>query len=245
MSGLDDHIARHMGGGSSLAVVLAVALALGLRHATDPDHLAAVSTLMATDPETGRRRALRLGLSWGLGHATTLLLFGLPIVLFRGYLPEALQHGAEFLVGLIIAALGVRLLARWRTGAFHVHEHRHGATRHRHLHAHRHDVAHGHAHEPERRLGRTARQAYAIGTVHGIGGSAGLGVLLLAAIPDHVEATAALVIFAGAAALSMALLSSAFGYVLTRGRALAMTPALGVASLAFGALYALGAVGAA
>src|SRR4051794_32244231 len=153
MSGLDDRIAHLMGGGGSLAVVLAVALALGLRHATDPDHLAAVSTLMATDPDTGRRRALRLGLSWGLGHATTLLLCGLPIVLFRGYLPEGARRAAEFLVGLIIAALAVRLLARWRVGAFHIHEHRHGTTRHRHLHPHRHDDGHGHAHEPERRLG--------------------------------------------------------------------------------------------
>jgi ABC-type nickel/cobalt efflux system permease component RcnA len=245
MSGLDDRIAHLIGGGSSLAVILAVALALGLRHATDPDHLAAVSTLIATDPENGRRRSLRLGLSWGLGHATTLLLFGLPIVVFRSHLPKPLQHAAELLVGLVISALAVRLLLRWRAGAFHVHEHRHGATRHRHLHPHRDDRDHGHAHQPERRLGRTARQAYAIGVVHGIGGSAGIGVLLLAAIPDHVEATAALVVFAGAAALSMALLSSMFGYVLTRGRALALTPALGVVSLLFGAWYALAAMGAA
>ena len=247
MSGLDDRIAHLMGGGASLAVVLAVALVLGLRHATDPDHLAAVSTLIATDPETGRRRALRLGLSWGLGHATTLLLLGLPIVLFRGYLAKPLQQLAELLVGAMIVALAVRLLIRWRAGAFHVHEHRHGPVRHRHLHTHRHDHAHAHTHEPERELGRTSRQAYAIGIVHGIGGSAGLGVLLLAAIPDHAEATAALAVFAGAAALSMALLSSAFGYALARGpargRLLALTPAMGVVSLVFGAWYALGAVG--
>jgi ABC-type nickel/cobalt efflux system permease component RcnA len=249
MPGLDDRIAHLMGGGASLAVVLAVALALGLRHATDPDHLAAVSTLIATDPATGRRQALRLGLSWGMGHATTLLLFGLPIVLFRSYLPEPLQQLAELLVGVMIVALAVRLLIRWRAGAFHVHEHRHGPTRHRHLHAHRddHGHSHAHAHEPERQLGRTSRQAYAIGIVHGIGGSAGLGVLLLTAIPDHAEATAALAVFAGTAALSMALLSSAFGYALARGpargRVLALAPAMGVVSLVFGAWYALAAVG--
>jgi ABC-type nickel/cobalt efflux system permease component RcnA len=255
MTGLDERLADLVGAGSSLAVVLAVALALGLRHATDPDHLAAVSTLMATEPDSGRRKAVRLGLAWGLGHATTLMAFGLPIVLFRGYLPSAAQHAAELLVGLMIAALAVRLLARWRAGAFHVHEHRHGSTRHRHLHPHKPSttlrkgsdpfLSHVHAHEPEKRLGRTSRQAYGIGVVHGIGGSAGIGVLLLAAIPDHVEAVAALVLFAGAAALSMALLSSAFGYVLTRRPAPALTPALGVMSLLFGAWYALGAVGAA
>ena len=69
-------------------MVLAVALLLGLRHASDPDHLAAVSTLIASDPRDGRERAGRLGLAWGLGHALTLGLFGLPIVLFGAYLPE-------------------------------------------------------------------------------------------------------------------------------------------------------------
>ncbi len=247
MFGIDEHIAGLAGGGASFAVILAVALLLGLRHASDPDHLAAVSTLIATEPRHGRRRAALLGLSWGLGHGTTLLLFGLPIVLFKSYLPASLQQAAEFLVGVMIASLAVRLLVRWRSGVFHAHEHRHGATEHRHLHPHRHDHEHEHAHEPERRLGRTSRQAYAIGLVHGIGGTAGIGILLLAAIPDHVEAVAALLLFASAAALSMAGLSSLFGYVLTRGpvvsRVMALTPVMGLASLAFGAWYALGAAG--
>ena len=88
MFGLDDWVAE-LAHGEALAVVLAVALLLGLRHASDPDHLAAVSTLIASEPEDGTRRAGRLGLAWGLGHATTLALFGLPIVLFHAYLPDA------------------------------------------------------------------------------------------------------------------------------------------------------------
>lgn len=247
MFGIDEQVTQALGGGATFAVVLAVALLLGLRHATDPDHLAAVSTLIATEPDRGRRRAARLGLAWGLGHATTLVLLGLPIVLFRGYLPGAARQAAEFLVGLMIVALAVRLLHRWRSGAFHVHEHRHGRTEHRHLHPHHSDHSHEHVHEPERRLGRSAGQAYGIGFVHGIGGSAGVGVLLLAAIPDHVAAIVALLVFATAAAASMALLSWAFGYALTRGpvlrRVLAATPVIGAASLAFGAWYALGAIG--
>ena len=74
--------------GGGLLVVLFVALLLGLRHASDPDHLAAVSTLIASDPEDGTRRAGRLGLAWGAGHALTLALFGLPIVLLHAYLPD-------------------------------------------------------------------------------------------------------------------------------------------------------------
>ena len=120
--------------GESLAVVLAVALVLGLRHASDPDHLAAVSTLIASEPEDGTRRAGRLGLAWGAGHATSLALFGLPTVLFHAYLPNGLQRGAETLVGLMIMLLAVRLLLRWRRGHLHAHPHRHGHTEHRHLH---------------------------------------------------------------------------------------------------------------
>lgn len=234
---------------AELALVLAVAVGLGLRHASDPDHLAAVSTLIASEPEDGTRRAGRLGLAWGLGHATTLALFGLPIVLFNAYLPDAAQRGAEALVGLMIMVLAARLLVRWRRGHFHAHPHRHGDTEHRHLHPHDHEGArHDHAHEPEARLGRSPAQAFGIGTVHGIGGSAGVGVLLLATIPDQAAAVSALVVFALGTAVSMAALSSAFGYAITRGpvlrRVLAFAPAMGVATLAFGGWYTLGAVGA-
>ena len=248
MGGIDQQLA-HLASGHALLVVLAIALALGLRHATDPDHLAAVSTLIAADPADGARRAGRRGLAWGMGHATTLVAFGLPIVFFKGYLPEAARQAAELAVGLVIMALALRLIVRWRRGQFHAHAHRHGSVEHRHLHPHAHVAGHGHSHEPEKRLGRSPAQAYGVGLIHGTGGSAGVGVLLLAGLPSRGEAAAALVVFAFAAALSMATLSSGFGYALTRGpvfrRMLALAPAMAVLSLAFGAWYALGAVNAA
>lgn len=247
MPGLDHSIAQ-LASGNTLLVVLAVALLLGLRHATDPDHLAAVSTLMVCQPEEGSRRAGRLGLAWGLGHATTLIAFGLPIVLFNSYLPEGVQRGAELVVGVVIVALAVRLLASWRRGRFHAHAHCHGALEHRHLHPHGHGPQHAHSHDTAAHLGRSPRQAYAIGLVHGMGGSAGVGVLLLAGIDGKLEAAAALALFAAAAALSMATLSSAFGHALTRGPVarplLALTPGLGLVTLAFGLWYALGALSA-
>ena len=125
------------------------------------------------------------------------------IVLFNAYLPGPVQHGAELVVGLVIIALAVRLLVSWRRGRFHAHAHRHGAVEHRHLHPHAHGPAHAHSHDTAARLGRSPRQAYVIGLVHGMGGSAGVGVLLLAAIPAKPEAAAALALFAFAAAISM------------------------------------------
>jgi ABC-type nickel/cobalt efflux system permease component RcnA len=248
MFGFDEWISE-LASGEALALVLAVALLLGLRHASDPDHLAAVSTLIASAPRDGTRRAGRLGLAWGLGHAVSLAAFGLPIVLFQAYLPDMAQRAAETLVGLVIVVLAVRLLARWRSGRFHAHAHRHGALEHRHLHPHAAGAArHDHTHEPEVRLGRSPAQAFGIGLLHGTGGSAGVGVLLLATIPGQAEAVGALVLLAIGTALSMALLSSAFGYAITRGpaltRTLAFAPAMGVLTLAYGAWYTLGAVGA-
>ena len=123
-------------------------------------------------------------------------------------------------------------------------------TEHRHLHPHESSRALGTttAHQPEARLGRSPTQAFGIGMVHGMGGSAGVGVLLLATIPDQAAAVAALMVLALGTAVSMAVLSSAFGYAITRGpvlrRMLAFAPAMGFATLAFGCWYALGAVGA-
>src|SRR2546423_13059840 len=101
MFGLDEFLsglARGHGG----AAVVAVAFALGLRHASDPDHLVAVSTLVAGTREHAARTAARLGAAWGLGHATTMLAFGVPVVLLRAFVPHAVEQAAEALIGGII-----------------------------------------------------------------------------------------------------------------------------------------------
>ena len=117
MFGLDDMIAN-LSDGTTFGIVMVVAVLLGLRHATDPDHLAAVTAVAAGSHDQGGRQSARLGLAWGGGHALTLFAFGLPIVLFAAFLPGIVQQGAEALVGLAIIALAVWLLARWRRGHF-------------------------------------------------------------------------------------------------------------------------------
>ena len=117
MFGLDDRIVAFSDGGS-IWIVLAVAVLLGLRHASDPDHLAAVSTLVANGRDRATRRAGELGLAWGLGHGLTLFAFGLPILLLDSYLPERAQQAAETAIAVVIVYLAVRLLVRWRRGAF-------------------------------------------------------------------------------------------------------------------------------
>ena len=97
---------------------LLVAVLLGLRHATDPDHIAAVSTLVASGRERATAAAAHLGLWWGIGHAITLAAFGIPILVAERYLPEPVQRGAETAVAALIVFLAIRLLVRWRHGAF-------------------------------------------------------------------------------------------------------------------------------
>jgi len=241
MFGLDDWIAS-LSDGASVWVVGLVAVLLGLRHATDPDHVAAVTTLVAGSRDNAARRAARLGLAWGLGHAATLFAFGLPILLLGAYLPDRVQQGAESAIAAVIVLLAVRLLVRWRRGALHVHAHSHGGVDHVHLHAHARTPAHAHAHAT-----RSPAGAFGIGLIHGMGGSAGVGVLIVASVESTPLAILALFLLALFTAVSMTLLSTGLGITLVsrplRATWTGVAPALGLASLAFGLWYGTAAWG--
>jgi ABC-type nickel/cobalt efflux system permease component RcnA len=246
MAAIDGWLEGFLQGPTALWAVLLISLLLGLRHASDPDHLAAVTTLIASEQDgSGLRKAGSMGFSWGLGHGTSLVLIGLPLVLLGRYLPEPVQQAAETLIGGIIVFLAVRLLVRWRRGHFHAHVHGHdGEPVHRHVHSHESDSSHEHAHKI---LRRTPLSSYGIGLVHGIGGSGGLTLLLLSTIPNAAQATGALLIFAAGTAVSMALLSTAFGVAIAGGpigrNFERLVPALGALGVAFGVWYMLGALG--
>ena len=231
-----------------MALALLVALLLGLRHATDPDHLTAVSTLVLGERRAGARGATLLGAAWGGGHAIALLALGMPFVLWGHALPARIQQAAELAIGLIVAGLAVRLLVRWRRGYFHVHPHRHGDVvhAHPHVHEHAHDHARAHEHRHAEALGRTPLAAFGIGLVHGVGGSAGAGILLVSSVEGRTAAALALIVFAGATALAMGLTTLAFGRLLTRRdvalRLESAIPVLGAFGMLFGAWYALGSL---
>jgi hypothetical protein len=213
MFGLDDWIASYSDGTGVLLVVL-VAVLLGLRHATDPDHVAAVSTIVTGARRRAARGAAVLGAAWGLGHAATLFLFGLPILLFGAYLPERAQRAAETAVAVVIVMLAISLLRRWRRGELQPHAHP-GA----------HDV-------------RSPLQAFGVGLVHGIGGSAGVGILIIAAVESTALSLVALGVLALFTAVSMTSLTTVFGGALAEVPIARLAPALGTTSLAFGVWYA-------
>jgi ABC-type nickel/cobalt efflux system permease component RcnA len=247
MFGLDHWLAG-FGAGGAMAYVVAVLL--GLRHATDPDHLTAVSTLFLSEERDGVRRATRLGFAWGLGHAATLFAFGVPAVLVRQFLPDSAQRAAEFVIGVVITVLAARLLLRCYRGHYHLHLHTHGSTTHAHPHAHEHvhpaEQPAPHKHQHAEALGRSPLTAFGIGLIHGVGGSAAVSVLLVSATSNPLEGVIALFLFAGATAVSMTLVSGILGYALARGplghQFTKLVPAVGAASFLFGVWYSVGAL---
>lgn len=233
--------------GAPLLVALAIAFVLGLRHASDPDHLVAVTALLARD-DSDVRAAARIGAWWGFGHALTLVVIGIPLIVFKSALPGWLERGAEIGVGLVILALAGRVVWKWLQGDYRAGSHRHGRQTadpaegpgtHRHLH-HGEDERHRH---PEAEAARTPRQAFWIGVIHGLAGTGAVVVLLIAALPGRLEAAAAMAVFAPMSVLSMSALTAAFAWILTRPivepvfRAV-LIPMLGAFGLLFGLWYA-------
>ncbi|MFA0731114.1 MAG: hypothetical protein LKKZDAJK_002296 [Candidatus Fervidibacter sp.] len=153
-------------------------LAMGLRHALDPDHLVAVSVMVA---ESGSfRPAARVGAIWGIGHTLMLLLFGVPLLLLRMKLPERVQASFEGLVGLVLIVLGGTTL--WRLWRRRVHLHWHDHDGIRHLHFHEHDTTpheHPHAHHHEHPHWSTGWRPLFIGMVHGLAGSGAAAVMVM------------------------------------------------------------------
>jgi High-affinity nickel-transport protein len=224
--------------GAPLAVALAVAFLLGLRHASDPDHLVAVTSLVAADGGD-TRRAARIGAWWGIGHGGTLLALGLPLILLKSELPGWFETGAERAVGVVILVLAARVLFKWMRGDYRAGAHAADeALRGRHQHLRR-GASARHAHVRV----RTPGQALAIGTLHGLAGTGAVVLLLIAALPTKLEAAAALLVFAPMSVLSMALCTGAFAWILTRPALepvyrTVLIPAFGAFGVLFGTGYA-------
>jgi ABC-type nickel/cobalt efflux system permease component RcnA len=220
--------------GAPLLVALLIAFVLGLRHASDPDHLVAVTSLVAAE-DGDTRKAARLGAWWGAGHAGVLLLIGLPLIFLKSQLPAWLESGAEKAVGVVILALGARVMLKWLRG-----DYRSGAHAHTRAHPMRRHLRRGGTHGHTRVRGPA--QAMSIGMLHGLAGTGAVVLLLIAALPTKLEAALALGLFAPMSAVSMAACTATFAWVLTR-RAIepvyrtVLIPGLAVFGLSFGLWY--------
>jgi ABC-type nickel/cobalt efflux system permease component RcnA len=159
--------------GTGPLALLGLGFVLGLRHALDVDHLAAVSTIVSQG--RGLWRSSIVGAVWGLGHTAALLAVAVLVVGLHAEIPPALGHGLELGVAAMLVVLGAQLLWSLARGArLHVHPHEHDGVRH--VHPHLHAGAEHHDH-----VGRG--RPFLVGCVHGLAGSAGLMLAVAATIP--------------------------------------------------------------
>lgn len=235
-----------------LISIVVVGFFLGMRHATDPDHVIAVTTIVSQQRST--RRAAFIGIFWGLGHTLTIFVVGCAIILFNVVIPTRLGLAMEFSVSLMLILLGGWNLLTFSTTApvAHTHEHSHGGLVHSHLHTHSGKAEHDHEEpavaEMDRKLGQKPLyqlvRPLLVGIVHGLAGSAAVALLILATIRNTTWAIAYLLVFgigtiAGMMLITMSI-ASAFRFVGDRfqtfGRRLALIS--GVISVGFGLILA-------
>jgi ABC-type nickel/cobalt efflux system permease component RcnA len=213
---------------NSLGVILALGFFLGMRHATDPDHVIAVSTIVTR--HRSPRQAALIGVAWGIGHTLTILAVGAGIILLGWVIPVRVGLSLEFSVGLMLVVLGgLTLRAGLRgvgdqgadvsadDGVTHTHPHRHGDYIHTHPH-HHHPDSHPHGTEQtplarlDRRLGALRlyqlMRPFVVGIVHGLAGSAAVALLVLATIGNGWWAIGYLVVFGLGTVVGMMLVTA-------------------------------------
>jgi ABC-type nickel/cobalt efflux system permease component RcnA len=212
-------------------------LLLGMRHATDPDHVIAVTAILSRERRLAA--ATRIGVIWGIGHTLTVLAVGAAIIIFKLAVPVRLGLAMEFAVAITLILLGLgtvgALVRRIASRVFgtpppyakdltedlpddlvvHSHTHAHDGASHRHPHVHgadaefhrEHIVAFGAL--PPLAARRPLLRSFGVGLVHGLAGSAAIALLVLSAIPDPLWATFYLVIFCVGTIIGMGLITTA------------------------------------
>jgi hypothetical protein len=192
-----------------ILAVLAVGGLLGLRHAFEPDHLAAVSTLATRQGGGHLWTAARLGLAWAVGHTAAVGAVALLVIALGVRLPPGLWPAAELVVAALLVLLGATVVWRYARGRWHIHAHAHpstGAGQHLHLHSHAHAADHLHAH-----ASADARRALGFGVGHGLAGSGAIAVLLVAAAPTAGLQVAYFAAFSAGTMVGMLAVSVALG----------------------------------
>lgn len=188
--------------------VLIVGFMIGLRHALEADHVAAVASIVTQ--KQGKKAAMRHGVVWGLGHTITLFVFGTIALLAGSLIPGQMASLLECAVGFMLLYLGLDVLWRMRRNGVHFHVHQHHGKRHLHAHQHHANVAHTDlsAHQHQHTSPFPVRTLM-IGIMHGMAGSAALVVLTLNAAQDFWLGLGYMLLFGVGSIVGMALLSAA------------------------------------
>ncbi len=184
-------------------VVLGLGLILGLKHATDADHIVAVTTFVSESKSL--LRSCGIGVFWGIGHTISLAAAGVLLIAFKVTIPRSIEARLEFAVAVMLVALGLRVLIRTVRGSIELHGHEHvhsGVGLHSHWHFHTGNALLNHA-----GLGHAGLRPLLVGMVHGAAGSAALMLLVLSTIRSPVEAFLYILVFGFGSVLGMLLIS--------------------------------------
>ncbi len=219
----------------TLLSVLALGFILGIKHAVEPDHVIAVSTMASKSKKIWH--ASLAGVFWGIGHTATLFIVGIAFILMKGEIPETLAMSLEFLVGIMLVYLGVTTILSLRN--IHVHEHEHDGEEHKHIHSHQHEGNHNHIHEHKK---VSFVKSMLIGFVHGLAGSGAMILLTMSTVKSVWEAVMYILIFGVGTVIGMLFFTTIIGipFVFSKqrlrvNRTLTMT--MGAISTVFGMYY--------
>jgi ABC-type nickel/cobalt efflux system permease component RcnA len=185
--------------------VLILGLLVGLQHATEADHVAAVASL--TTRSRSLREAARLGTAWGIGHTLTLLVFAGGVLLIGAAIPAEVALWLETVVAVMLIGLGADVLRRLWRQRIHFHSHQHGSKAH--FHAHSHDARTEHAADPHKHSHRRQLplRSLLVGMMHGMAGSAALIVFALGAVQSPWQGLLYILLFGIGSIIGMILLA--------------------------------------
>ena len=220
----------------SLLTILWFGFLLGIKHAIEPDHVIAVSTIAAQSRSLWR--SALAGVFWGIGHTITLLVVGVALLLLKTEIPDNWATGLEAAVGVMLVVLGLTSLFASGKRRVRAHLHKHDGKAHKHFYSHDQHETHEHIHS-----GRFYYlKSTLIGFIHGLAGSAAMFVLTMSTVQSAWEAVLYILIFGAGTVLGMLLFTTALGvpFVAASGRPRLngwMTRTTGLVSVVFGVYY--------
>jgi len=219
----------------SFLSILALGFVLGIKHAIEPDHVIAVSTIASQSKKL--YKSTLAGVFWGIGHTATLFIIGVILILMKGEIPEKWAMSLEFLVGIMLVYLGLTTITSFKN--IHVHQHEQDDDKHKHVHSHSHEGQHLHKHQPRN---VSYMKSLFIGLVHGLAGSGAMVLLTMSTVKNVWEAAVYILIFGVGTILGMLFFTTIIGipFVFSaKKRVLNQTLSrlTGVISIVFGMYY--------
>jgi ABC-type nickel/cobalt efflux system permease component RcnA len=219
----------------SLLSIVALGFVLGIKHAIEPDHVIAVSTIASQSKKLFRSSLA--GVFWGIGHTATLFIVGIILIVMKDKIPEKWAMSLEFLVGIMLVYLGITTLRSFKN--IHVHKSEHDGEKHKHLHSHKLNGEHEHTHQ---HINVDYFRSMLIGLVHGLAGSGAMVLLTMSTVKSVWEGAIYILVFGAGTVIGMLFFTTIIGlpFVLSAKKLslnITLTRMTGVISTGYGIYY--------